>query len=532
MNNNRVRFDRKNGMKEKPITTPKRLVHNTLFNVITLVTNAIIGFFMIRFFLGRLGETGYGVWMLIGGFIFRYSPLLNMGLSSAINRYIPVYLATKNDLGIKRVVSTSFYSFLMFASALVVISIVLYFNVESWFEINPELVQSAKNLALIVGFCFAISMPLQLYTAVLSGLQRYDIINLVTFTSVLLRTGFLLVMLSRGYGLLTMGFAYGLSEIALRILQFHSARKLLPQMAISTKYIDFKLLRAMLAYGINTLMYTMGAIVIYHASNLVIGVFMGTAEISQFTIAVAGILLLAQLLQAFTAAIKPAVSDLDARDANESVKQIAFLTQKYSLLLIIPGACFLIAMGREFLWVWVGEKLQDPAAINTMGTILAILTVGHSLRLAQHSNFLVLVGRGRHRIFGILTAFMALLCLLASVISVKVFNLGLLGIAWSNFLPMFLISGAILPAYFNWKMKISATENITRVWTPAVKGALPTVVMIILWKYIAGPDSWLEIILVFLAMTVLTMASAWLFSLNDFERKHFLHIALRKKDVD
>ncbi len=519
-------------MKEKPITTPKRLVHNTVFNVATLVTNAIIGFFMIRFFLGQLGESRYGVWMLIGGFIFRYSPLLNMGLSSSINRYIPVYLATKNDLGIKRVVSTSFFSFLILAAALVGISIVLYFNVESWFEIKPELIQSAQRLALVVGFCFAISMPLQLYTAVLSGLQRYDIINLVTFTSVLVRTGFMLVMLSRGYGLLTMGFAYGLSEIAVRTLQYHSAKKLLPQMTISFKYMDFKLLRDMLAYGINTLMYTMGAIVIYHASNLVIGVFMGTAEISQFTIAVAGILLMAQLLQAFTAAIKPAVSDLDAREDNSKVKQIAFLTQKYSLLMIIPGACFLIAMGRDFLWVWVGEKLQDPAAVNTMGTILAILTVGHSLRLAQHSNFLVLVGRGQHRIFGILTAFMALLCLIASVVSVKVFNLGLTGIAWSNFLPMILISGAVLPVYFNWKMKISAMENINRVWLPAIKGALPTVIMIIIWKYIAGPDSWLGIICVILAMIILTTASAWLFSLDNFERKHFLHIALRKKDAE
>ncbi|GAG28815.1 unnamed protein product, partial [marine sediment metagenome] len=239
-----------------------------------------------------------------------------------------------------------------------------------------------------------------------------------------------------------------------------------------------RLLREMLAYGINTFLYAMGAIIIYKASDVVIGIFIGTAEISQFAIAAAGVLLLSQLLQAFTAAIKPAVSDLDARDDESRVRQISFLTQKYSLLLIIPSGCFLVAMGREFLWVWVGEEFQDPAVIGGMGTILAILTVGHCLRLAQHSNFLVLVGRGQHRAFGLFTALTALLCVSASVVSVKVFNLGLLGIAWSNFLPMVLISGVVLPIYFNLKMKISARESILNVWWPALLGCLPSVAMI------------------------------------------------------
>jgi len=33
-------------MNEQPITTSKRLIHNTFFNVATLVSNAFIGFFL------------------------------------------------------------------------------------------------------------------------------------------------------------------------------------------------------------------------------------------------------------------------------------------------------------------------------------------------------------------------------------------------------------------------------------------------------------------------------------------------------
>ena len=200
-----------------------------------------------------------------------------------------------------------------------------------------------------------------------------------------------------------------------------------------------------------------------------------TATLVALLALAAAVLLLTQLLQAFTRAIMPAVSDLDARDDRARVKELSFLTQKYSLLLIIPAAYFFVVMGKEFLWVWVGDRFQEPGVINRMAVILAILVAAHALRLAQHSNFLVLVGRGQHRIFGLLTALTALLCISASVVVVKVSNWGLLGIAWSNVVPIMLTSGVILPVYFNRKMRISISESLRTVWKPAILGALPVV---------------------------------------------------------
>jgi hypothetical protein len=188
----------------------------------------------------------------------------------------------------------------------------------------------------------------------------------------------------------------------------------------------------------------------------------------------------------------------------------------------------MVLMGREFLWVWIGDRFEDPSVIDGMAAILAILAVGHSMRLAQQSNFLVLVGRGQHRIFGVLTALMALLCVSASVVSVKVLNWGLIGIAWSNLLPQLLISGVILPIYFNWKMHISALEAVRNVWWPAILGSLPVVAMIGVWKYLAPPDSWPQIAGVVIAAMALALISGWFLSLKEVERKRFTRIALRR----
>jgi hypothetical protein len=181
-------------------------------------------------------------------------------------------------------------------------------------------------------------------------------------------------------------------------------------------------------------------------------------------------------------------------------------------------------MGREFLHIWVGQKFENPGIVNSLSVVLAILTVGHSLRLAQYSNFLVLVGKGDHKLFGVLTVVTGLLCILASAVSVKVFDLGLLGIALSNCVPMALISGIILPVYFNMKMKISIRESFVKIWWPAFLGCTPTVIVISIWKYFNAPDSWMSIVAVVVFSIALTCISAWCLSLTSRERERFIRI--------
>jgi O-antigen/teichoic acid export membrane protein len=487
----------------------------------TLVSSAVITFFLIRFFLSQLGESRYGLWLLIGS-VFQYRRLLDMGMNSSIDRYIPVNLARGDDNAIQRVISTSLFFFTLLAVALSVMTLLLYNKVGAWFTIEPDMVGTAGVLVLVVGFSFVLSMPLQVSSAILCGLQRYDILNLTEFLMLLLRTFLVVIMLGRGYGLLTIGLVYGSGEILVKFVQFVYIKKLLPDISISIRSIDFKLLKEMLAYGINTCLYRTGSLLILKATDLVIAVYIGTAEVSQFAVAIAGILLLSQLLRAFTTAIKPAISDLDARDKHSSVREISFLVQKYSLLMIIPAACFLIVMGREFLQVWVGEKFQDPGVVNTLGVVLAILTIGHCLRLAQYSNFMVLVGKGDHKLFGVLTIVTGILCISASIFSVKVLNLGLPGIAWANSVPMALMSGILLPIYFNKKMEISIRETIARIWWPALFGSMPTIILISFWKYFNPPASWMSISAVVIFSMAMTFISAWCFSLTSRERERLI----------
>lgn len=514
-------------MSGEQITTSRRMIHNTLFNVVMRLSGAVVTFLLIRFFLVRLGEEKYGVWLLVAS-IFNYRGILSMGLNSSVNRYIPMYLAKEDKDGIQKVINTGLFTFSILSVVLLAATLIVYMNLDSWFVIDPGLTDVAKLLVLIVGCCFCMAMPLQLSSAVLSGLQRYDIINLIEFAMLVARTGLLVVFLLMDYGLIAMGFIFGLNELFVRIIQLFFIKRLLPDVRIAKRFVDIKFLGPMIGYGINTLLYSMGAIIIYKASDVIIGIFMSPAYITRFYVATAALLMVSQLMQTFVAAIKPAVSDLDARNDHEKVRQIAFFSQKYTLLLLIPAMAFFVIMGREFLTVWLGSK-YTPEVIGELSVILTILAIGHGLRLSQHSNFVVLVGKGEHRVFGILTAFMALVCVILSILSLKFFDLGLIGVAWANCVPMTVICGLILPIYFCWKMKISVKECFYRSWGPALLGSVPGVVLILVWKYLYSPQNWAGMIMVVLSTGLVTVVSSWFLSFNELERQRFTRVLLRNK---
>jgi O-antigen/teichoic acid export membrane protein len=511
----------------KTVTTSRTLVRNTFFNLLMLMSNAIIGFMLMPFFVGQLGPTKYGIWVLTGS-VFRYRIILGMGLNSAINRRIPMYLARDDTQGIQKVISTALLFFSIMAGVLVLLTLVLSVKFGDWFAVPPELVRPARVLVLIVGIGFAASTPLQLTTAVLSGLQRYDMVSIVTVIILTCRTILTVLLLLRGYGLLTLGLIYGTSEIVARGIQHYLSRRLLSSASISWQNVDRVLLKEMLFYGMNTFLYAMGALIIYRASETIIGIFLGPDQVARFSVTAAGVILLSEFLQAFTVAIKPAVSDLDARDDHTRVRQIAFLTQKYSLLVLVPAGAFLIIMGREFLTVWVGAKFKDPAAMQSLAGVLAILTAAYCLLLSQHSNYLVLSGRGEHRVFGLLTAVEAVLCVCGAVFSVKVLGWGLRGIAWSNFVPMALVAGVILPIYFNRKMKISAWDSLRHVWWPALLGASPAVGLIAGWKYLAPPHSWAGLLSVVGAAAATTVVAGWCLSMDKLEHRRLLSVLKRR----
>lgn len=499
------------------ITTSRRLMVNTVLNLVNQVITVIVNFAMVGFFLDTLGEERYGIWILIGS-IFSYRNLMSMGLNSAVNRNIPIHLARGDLSAVAGVVSTAFAYFLAPALILSTATLLVAFNIESWFAIPAGFGETASRVTLIVGLSFALTLPLQVYNAVLSSYQRYDLINMISVTSILLRTLLIVFLLQSGHGLLTLAVLYAGAEVSIRALSMVFGYRLMSGLQISPRRVDSALLAQMMTYGVSTILYMSGAFLVLKSADMVIGALISTAAVSQFFIATTPILLLTTIVQVFSQAMKPAVSELDEFDEQSRIREMALIAQKYTLFAILPGLAFIFTMGGAFLNVWVGERYPDPELQSQLETVLQILAIGTGLRLSQHTNFIVLIGKGQHRAFGIATAIMLVASVILQVAAIVVFDAGLVGVALGCCIPMAVVSGIVLPAYFNRRMHIGIKQSCKRSFLPATIGAAPGVIVIVVWANYALPTSWPELFGVVFAAGAATALGVWIFALDAVER--------------
>ena len=98
---------------------------SAILSYVMIVLNTIIGLFYIPILLRYLGQSEYGLYMLIGS-IVGYISVLDFGLHNTIYRFVSKYQSENNEGAQKSFLSTIFviYSFIMIL--IIIVGIILY----------------------------------------------------------------------------------------------------------------------------------------------------------------------------------------------------------------------------------------------------------------------------------------------------------------------------------------------------------------------------------------------------------------------
>src|SRR6202051_2653588 len=115
-----------------------------------LAVNVIVGIFLSPFILHRLGDSAFGIWVLIFS-ITGYYGLFDLGIRSSVIRYVSKYTATGDREKLTRFVNTALFSYTCIGIVSMVLTTVLSSSVERVFRIPPEMHSQARLLLLMVG---------------------------------------------------------------------------------------------------------------------------------------------------------------------------------------------------------------------------------------------------------------------------------------------------------------------------------------------------------------------------------------------
>lgn len=387
--------------------------------------NVVVGFLLTPFILHRLGDEAYGLWVLVFSFAGYYG-VLDLGISSAVIRYVARFSATHDHEQLARFVNTILFLFSCVALFLLLVTLIASWYVGDIFRISPALHTTARILFLLVGSMVALQFPLGVFAGILEGLQEFWWENFVSVTGTLLRAALIVIVLSHGLGLLSISLiTVGLSLLS-RVAYILIVRKRIP-LHFVPRFSDRATLKEIIHYSSMTFTSVVAGRLTSNVGTTIIAVFLSAATVTPFAIATKLITYMSRLVQASSTVFTPMASHFDAKGDSYRLRQIFIVGNRACAILAFPFCSALLILGKSVITVWVGARYAWSYSI------LAILIVPYTLQFAQLASPKILYGTARHRTLGMARLIEGIANVTLSVILLRYY--GIWGVALGTAIP-------------------------------------------------------------------------------------------------
>jgi O-antigen/teichoic acid export membrane protein len=388
----------------KPI---ERISANTLFSYISQFWYKALSLILLPIIVSGLGKESYGLYTLVV-VVIGYYALMDLGISSAVVKYVSEYNAKGQYEEINTLVSTSLQAHFVLGVLGCVFILSLTGLIVAGLDVPVDLRHTARIVLYVSAVQFLLSITTSVFTGILNGLQRIDLVNKISilFNTVMVSS---IALLARfGYGLVSVVLLSFFCNLAAILTTAYFAKRTLPTLRVALKSYDLPYVRRVISFGMWTFVIQAGTLIHFTTDRLLIGLFFPISFVTYFAVAVKLAEIIRSVPMPVVGVLFPAVSDLKARGEESAISEILLRGTKYVLSLSIPISIFLFVFSRNILSIWMGPEYGQSS-----GLVLMLFAAGYLLNTLTFVNTSVLLGLGAHRL-------MALYCIAGSSL-----NLGL-----------------------------------------------------------------------------------------------------------
>src|ERR1700686_2594274 len=420
-----------------------QIVKNVGSSWVSLGVNIATGIFLSPFILHRLGDVGFGIWVLIFS-LTGYYGLFDLGIRSSIVRYVSKFSATNDKEHLARLINTSLFGYSCVGALSMVITLAGCLYVDRMFRIPVEFYSTARWLLLIVGTSVAVGFPLGVISGFLEGLQKFYVLNWTNIVFTLLRTLLIVVFLDLGYGLLTLAvITVGLPLLSSGV-RGAIALRILP-VPFGLRYVDKASFRQIASYSGITFMIMIAGRLKFKTDEIVIGTFLSVAAITYFNIGARIVDYAGEVVTSLAQIFVPMASQSEATGNMHRLRKIFIAGNRACAFTILPICAILIILGKSVIEVWVGRRY-----VAASYPVLVIMIIPWTLMLSQSASGRILFGMGKHGTWAKVTLFEGIANLILSVLLVRPY--GIVGDALGTAIPLTCSMVFFMPQHLGTKL--------------------------------------------------------------------------------
>lgn len=468
-----------------------------------------VWFVLTPFILGELGVSLYGLWALVGS-VVAYVFLLDVGINGAVTKYVAQYRAMEQGEMARTIIATALWTNTGLGLLAILMSVLFAPFFTDIFNIAPSQQQTATWLFLLAGIGVGISIPGATVTAVLRGLQRFDLINVIAVTSSLVSAGATFLVLRLGGGVIGLALIGICVSLLVQLLSTWFVYRIAPELRFGSFGLSRSRLKTLVSYSWSLFLMNLGGYFESRSGELVIGGFLPVSAVTPYNLARRLSAVPQTFTEQFLTVLLPMSSEIHAREEGEELRSLYIVGTRVTLAIILPMTVGLIILAKPFLTAWVGAEY---AAYSYLVIILAVATL---IDTSTWPAGFILQGIARHSPLAAMTIGAGVANFIFSLLLVN--RLGLLGVALGSLIPTIVVCLGLVTPYAMRVMGASAREMSARVMWPTLLPTIPMVLILIALREALHPTSLILILMVGGVGAAVYLGVYLFMGANEFER--------------
>ena len=351
-----------------------KVILNTGILYAQLVIGMIMGFFTTRLVLNALGETNYGIYMLVAVVVGMLG-ILNSNMANTSMRYMAHSLG-KND--IETTLKT--FNTTLFLHFVIGITIILFMELGGWLMFNYALnipdnkLYDAKvvfQFMVISTFVTIISVP---YDAVMNSHENILALSIFDILGYLLKLGVAIYITCINNNLLILyGFLMLVVQVILRIIkQWYCKKKYEECKIMFRRYVDKVVMKSILSFTGWNLFGSISAMSVIQMKGILLNMFFGVSVNAADGISNTASSQVNLVSVNMTRAIKPQVIKSEGGGNRLRMLRITEISTKFSIFLFSLFAVPVFLEANFLFKIWLKE-VPNYAVIFFQLSLLAML---------------------------------------------------------------------------------------------------------------------------------------------------------------
>jgi len=492
----------------------KNLAKGSILRLTVLVCSLGVSFYMMPFLVHALGDRLYGFWTVIGTFIGYYG-FLDLGLSSAVTRFISRAYGQSNHHEINTVINTAFILYFILGGIALLVSIIAA-CLSAYFILDYEEVILFRRVILILGVSIAIGFPMRVFTGILTAKIRYDIISSVSLFRLFVNASLIVYFVNKGHGLVTIAFISLFLQIVEFVLFLIFVRIVYRDLRIGKIFFQSTKIKSLFNYSKYSFIAQVADQLRFKVDTFVIAGFLNLSLVTHYFVASRLIEYFVRFIISALGTLTPVYSQFEGKGDFESIKKWFIGGTKISVILSFALGSSIIFYGGFFIERWMGGSYRNSYYI------LVILCVGIIIALMQTPSIGLLYGISKHKYYAVSNSIEGILNLLLSIVLVRYY--GIYGVALGTMIPMIMFKLIIQPIFICRAINLSICKYYFKtILITACKTMIPLLIYFYLTRGFLRAD-YTSIVIISCVQVMYFIPVVFFFVLGKKEREYFKHV--------